>query len=178
MSKNKYSTRAYRLGPESRYFLRVIGHPHIHGNIRFADTKAGFTVALATTLLAALLGAGVHKVRVASPGDWTLPASLGIVSLFLLAVSVVVAATAVWPRTSSPSEKGYLTSWVGIASLPNAGRFWAEMQDKSQRSLGEHLAHHIYDNATLCRTKYRRVHVSMAAALLGAGVGALTLLLR
>ena len=32
MSKNKYSTRAYRLGPESRYFLRVIGHPPCAGH--------------------------------------------------------------------------------------------------------------------------------------------------
>lgn len=151
-------------------------HGYVNEYIRFADTKAAFTITLAVAVLGGLLSSGVHRLVVlAPPSQWTLLESAAGASMFLLAISVFLGGCAIWPRFwRRGAGEGHIF-WGAIVEQPNANAFWAGIRNRAPENLTEAVAHHVYSLANVCARKYSYVSLSMGAAFVGAVLGALAL---
>ncbi len=153
-------------------------HAYINEYIRFADSKAGFCVALDAAVMGALYTAGTHtQFMTAPPLQWTLLAWISFAAFAALFASIVLAVSAVRPRLWIQSTKG-LIFWDSITKHGNPDAFTNAVVSEPVPELDTHLAHHLYSLSTVCRRKYKYVNVSIVTGVLGGILGAIALLFR
>jgi hypothetical protein len=151
-------------------------HKYKNDYIRFADTKAAFTVTFCSAIIAALFKGDFHKLFLAAaPLSWTSSAWMSLGSFFSLAIAIGCGVWAIRPRLASRQPKG-LIYWGGIVEHGSAETFWSFMKTQSQEQLTENLAHHVFRLAQLAKQKYFWVSISMTAAAAGGILAAAMLL--
>lgn len=164
------------LKAQSEYLWNT--HKYKNDYIRFADTKAAFTVAFCSALLAAMYKDGLHQVFLATaPKVWSPTAWIAVGSFLSLAIAIGCGVWTIRPRLSSRQPKG-LIYWGGIAEHGSPEMFWNSLRTQSQDQLTEHLAHHVFRLSELAKQKYFWVSVSMTAGAAGGGLAVLALLFR
>ena len=153
-------------------------HKYLNDSIRFADTKAGFTVALTCTIVGALFAGKLHDLfLLAAPKQWPPIAWLSAAAFLGLGASIACGAWTIRPRLSNKQPKGFLY-WGGVTEHGSPETFWAEMKNQSQEALVEHLAHHVFCLSEISRVKYLWAWVAMTFGALGGLLAALVLLFK
>jgi len=153
-------------------------HSYINEYVRFADTKAGFCVALAAAVMGALYSAKAHTQFMGTPPlQWPLLAWLSIAAFAALFASIVFAVSAVRPRLWIHSSKG-LIFWDSISKHGSPEAFSSAVLNEPASELDSHVAHHLYSLSAVCRRKYKYVNAAILAGVLGGGLGAIVLLFR
>ena len=153
-------------------------HKYLNDAIRFADTKAGFTVALACTIVGALFAGKLHHLfLLIPPRQWTPISWLSAAAFLGLGASIASGVWTICPRLSNKQPKGFLY-WGGVTEHGSPENFWAKMKDQSQEALVEHLAHHAFCLSEISRTKYFWVSLAMTFGALGGLLAALVLLFK
>jgi len=142
-------------------------HKYKNDYIRFADTKAAFTVAFCCTLVAGLYKAGVHEsVLNRPPIAWGGSTWAAVVAFLCLFVAIVAGVWTIRPRLSSSQSKGFIY-WGAIAEHGSAEEFWSVLKTKTPEQLTAHLAHHVFALSKLAQQKYLWVAISMTSAATG-----------
>lgn len=163
--------------PHAQGHLEFLWHSHAYVNeyIRFADAKAAFIVTLASGALAAFWSVGVLDIRLASPSQWGLVASLGGLASALLILSICLAGWAVKGRT--PTVTGSGISWVEIAR-GSADELASLIESSSDVDLSKRLAAHVFELSSVCQQKYQVVECALWAVFSGGFLGLLAILFR
>src|SRR2546428_5070756 len=113
--------------PAQREFLWKV-HSYTNDYIRFADAKAGFSVGIASALLAVLYAAKCHELFVTlAPVQRTPLAWVSVGAFLSLVASILAAVAAVRPRLWTHSDKGFIF-WRGIAEYDGPEMFTAAFQ--------------------------------------------------
>lgn len=149
-------------------------HSYIGEMIRFADAKAGFTLAVSGAVLGALVALDQtpgHGLREA----WRWPQWCCLLAYLLLATSAVAGAWCVRPRLRGAPGKGFVF-WKNIAAFHSHADFAREFFDQPQVALDQQLAESVHDLALICETKYRFLEIAVFTGIAGSLLGALALL--
>jgi hypothetical protein len=162
---------------ENREFLWKT-HGYINEYIRFADTKAGFCVGIASALIGALFGSKCQEmfIRIA-PSQWTPLSWMSIAAFFLLTTSITAAVMAVRPRLWTHSPQGIIF-WKAVGQFGSPEAFAAGFEAKTSEALNTTIAHHIYSLATVCDRKYTWLNMAIISATAGGASSVLVLLLK
>jgi hypothetical protein len=161
----------HELSWRQEYLWRI--HASISENIRFADAKAGFTVAIAGAVLGALFTLNQspgHGLRVA----WGWAQWCCILAYALLMLSAIAGSWCVRPRLRGSPGKG-LVFWRNIAGYPSHAEFARAFITQEEVALDEHLAESIHDLSLICEEKYRFLRVALSTGIVGGLLGALAL---
>jgi hypothetical protein len=143
--------------------------------IRFADTKAGFCVAIVLALFGALVSAGTHELFLhVARVQWALLAWASLVAFLLLIVAVLAAVAAVRPRLWTHSSRGFIF-WESVAAYESPDRFSDAFRTQLDNDLKDHLAHHLYTLAKVCRRKYLWVNWAIFTGATGGVLGLIVL---
>ncbi len=144
-------------------------HEYINNYIRFADTKAAFTFAWATSLLGGLYLSKAHQLFIPSGLDlcdfFRIP-TLAVVAFVLLALSALIAAWSIIPRLPTKQLAGFIF-WESILVHANGNLYTSSLLRLTDAELLEHMAVQLYTLAEVARAKYRPVRISMWLAFLG-----------
>jgi len=164
------------VGGEVQYLWNV--HGYMNEYIRFADTKAGVVIVLASGLVAGLYAANLHVPIVSTwPVAWEWLGVLSALAFLLLASGIVLAVWAIRPRLTNDQQCGFVF-WESIRGFRSASEYWQALRAEGEERLAEHLAGHLYTLASVCRKKYFWVAVSIWVSLGGAAAGTAALLLK
>jgi hypothetical protein len=145
--------------------------------VQFADTKAAFCVGIASAFVAALL-TGKAQVLFLKSGPKNVLGFMSLGAFVFLGISLIAALMVVWPRPWKSSENKFVF-WDGIAKgFHTAESFAAEFSSQANADLTLHLAHEVYDLATVCHRKYVWIDIATITAAGGAALAILTLLLK
>jgi hypothetical protein len=162
---------------QKREFLWKV-HGYTNEYIRFADTKAGFCVGMASAVMAALFASKCHDLFLqAAPGQWTALAWASLSAFVLLALSIGASVTAVRPRLWVHSEKGFIF-WQAVAEFDSPGALVMGYESQGVAELNVCLAHHLYSLAKVCSRKYMWVNVAILAAAVGGTLAVAVVLLK
>lgn len=153
-------------------------HEYLNTYIRFADTKAGVVIVLASGLIAALYGTGLHVPLLSkSPTEWGWLGTLSAVGFLLLASAVLLAVWAIKPRLTNDQRKGFVF-WESIRGFKSPLEYWQALRLQSEDGLTENLSGHLYTLAGVCRRKYFWVALSIWVSVAGAATGTTAILLK
>lgn len=153
-------------------------HKYQNDYIRFADTKAAFTVALASTIMGALFTAKLHELFIlAAPKQWTLISWLAAGAFLALGASIACGVWTIRPRLSHKQPKGFLY-WGAVAEHGSPETFWSGLKAQSLDGLGEHVAHHVFALSRLAGRKYFWVSLAMTFGAVGGLFATLALLFK
>jgi hypothetical protein len=153
-------------------------HEYIHNYIRFADTKAAFVFAWASSLIGALFITRSHRLFLHSEeGGTPLVAVLSAVAFILLALSVTSAVWVIIPRLFTRQLAG-LVFWGSIRVHATDDLYARALMRESESALTEHLLVQVYAVAGIAEKKYWWTGVSIALAFLGSTAAAAVLLLK
>lgn len=151
-------------------------HSYINEYIRFADAKAGFTVAIATALIGALFTARCHeRFLYIAPVQWTGIGWLSFLSFAFLLASILAAVAAVRPRLWTTPSEGFIF-WESVTAFKSPENFTGALLNQTPDSLAVQVAHHVYALSTVCRRKYLYVNAAIMLGVAGGILGGLTLL--
>ncbi len=142
-------------------------HQYLCEFSRFADSKAGFSVAIGSGLLGALYNAKAHVLLQVPCRQWEAWMWLAAGASILLVISVGFAVWAVFPRLGSTQSKGFVY-WGSIAEHGSPELLQASFHSQSARTLNDHLLHHVFDISKLLIPKYRRIAWSIRVLCIGA----------
>jgi hypothetical protein len=170
--KEETLVSAEELAAQTRFLSHV--DLHIAESIRFADSKAGFAVALCTALIGAMFAAKCHLHFVHVPlRHWTIFSILSLTAFALLLASIVAAVVAIRPRLwNSPQS---LIAWQNIARCEDCDAFVHGVLRQRSEDMGMQLAKHIHSGATICTKKYRWVNASISLGTIGGLLGAIVI---
>ena len=153
-------------------------HRYLNESIRFADTKAGFTVALACPVVGALFAGKLQDLfLLTAPRQWSPISWLSAAAFLALGSSITMGVWTISPRLISKQPHGFLY-WGGVTEHGSPETFWANMKTQSQETLVEHLAHHVFCLSQISQTKYSWARLAMALGMLGGLLAVLVLLFR
>ena len=148
-------------------------HKYVNDYVRFGDTKAAVILVFCTGLVGVLYNVKAPKRLLnVAPADWTFGDGLLVLSLILLSAAVFCIAMVIVPRTRSRQTRGFVY-WNTILEHGTAETYWQKISERTDRELSEHLAHHVYDVASIVSRKYWWMNWAMRLALPGAGLGAM-----
>jgi len=165
---------------EDRGAMDLIWKVHGYTNeyIRFSDAKAGLILTYTSALIAGLYAAGLHHgFTTVAPVNWGWNGVLAASAFGLLILAAAIAAWSILPRLWSRQRIGFVF-WESILAHGSADSFWTQLRGQSSEALVEHLAHHLFAIAGVCRRKYTLVSISLWIAGVGGLVGAGLLLVR
>jgi hypothetical protein len=146
--------------------------------IRFADTKAGVVIVLASGLVAGLYAAKLHvPIMSASPFALGWLGVLSALGFLFLTSGILLAVWAIRPRLTNDQRRGFVF-WESIRGFRSASEYWQALRAEGEERLGEHLAGHLYMLSSVCRRKYFWVALSIWVSLGGAVAGTAALLLK
>ena len=167
------SEHEYRQIPWRADYLWKI-HSSISENIRFADTKAGFTAAVAGAVLGALFTLNQSPGRgLRAPWAWSQWCC--ILAYVLLTLSAVSGSWCVHPRLRGGPGRGFIF-WRNIAQYASHADFARDFALHSQDDLDKQLAESIHDLSRICAEKYRFLKIAVVSGISGGLVGAIALL--
>jgi uncharacterized membrane protein YjjB (DUF3815 family) len=151
-------------------------HSYLNEQIRFIDTKSAFVAALSTGLIGALYSEHVqaHFTK-ASISAWTWAGWAAIAAFIMLTAAVLMALISVAPRLRSYQHLTYIY-WGGIAAHASHKAFYVQFRSEPMEALSEHLGHHVYTLATICRDKCTWLRCSILAGTVGGLLGGAVLL--
>jgi len=151
-------------------------HAYLNDQIKFADTKAAFVAALATGVTGALYGAHVHEHFTGPAGAGRLwPGGVAAAAFGLLIFSLVTCLASIVPRRRSFQPRGYIY-WGAIAEHDSQETYYRQLQSETADALTEHLGHHAYTLATICKDKYRWLTWAIVSLVAGGVIGGALLL--
>jgi pycsar effector protein len=155
-------------------------HSYTNDYIRFADTKAGFCVGIASALIAALFASKSHELFINAfsrklGGTWSLLAIASLLAFVALGTSIVSSVAAIRPRLWIKSTRG-LIFWKEISQYSSAAEFATAYSIQTDLELNERLSNHVYTLATICSRKYFCVNAAIWMAAVGAALAVIVLL--
>jgi hypothetical protein len=153
-------------------------HEYIHNYIRFADTKAAFIFAWATSLIGALFITRSHRLFLhREEGGTTLLAILSAAAFILLALSATAAIWVIIPRLFTRQLAGFVF-WESIRVHATDNLYVLALMRENETELTQHLLIQVYAVAGIAKKKYWWTGVSIALAFFGTTAAAVVLLLK
>jgi hypothetical protein len=149
---------------------------HLNDQIRFADSKAGFTVALSTATIGGFFGSGAHKVLTQSPpAVWRITGWLTGSAFVLLGGSILLGIWTVHPRFAA-RQQSQITFWEEILRYGSGREFHEKLRQQSPDEVLRIVSQHVFALAEICRAKYAFLSGCMAAGAAGGMAAALVML--
>ena len=153
-------------------------HRYLNDYIRFADTKAGFTIAISSSITTALFHSKVQdSFLLVAPKQWGIVAFAAVFAFLALIVSISFGAWTIRPRLSTRQSKGFIY-WGSIARYGAPEAFWDALKRRPEGEMAEYLAHHVFDLSEVCKMKYASVRSAMLWAAVGATLSILVMLFK
>jgi hypothetical protein len=171
-------SRARSQGAAKQEFLWHV-HEYINEYVRFGDAKAGFAGTIASGLLAVLYGSTAHSQVLQLPyRKWPAAAWLSVGAAIFLGTSILLALWTVRLRLRSSQTLGFIF-WGSIAAHEDVGGFRSSFHAQSEKTLSDHLLHHIFDlSEKVCVPKYRNISLCIAALSIGGILAGAALVLQ
>lgn len=151
-------------------------HQYTNEYIRFADTKAGAVIALASSLLVGMYTTRLHLLfLVVAPKEWGFQAWSCVLAFSFLFLAIIFSAWSIAPRLWNKQNPGYVF-WGSILAHGNSNNFWVAFQNQNEHTLAEHLAHHLFSIASVSASKYTWLKISLFLTIFGGLLGAMLIL--
>jgi Family of unknown function (DUF5706) len=171
------TSRGHLAGPGELDFLWKTGS-YLNEQIRFADSKAGFAVALSTAIMGGFFGSGAQKLFTQSTAaSWGFAGWLAVCAFVLLGGSVLLGVWTVHPRFPAHSQS-QITFWGEILRYGSGDVFHEKLRSGLPDEVTRIVSQHVFALAEICRAKYAFLCACMIAGVLGGATAALVMLLR
>jgi len=125
---------------------------YVRAYIALADTKAAWTFAVSSGVLAYLLGSDNSRALLLNP-SWTPQFVIGATAVLFLSLSSVCSFLVIAPRLSVPSGDG-VVFFGHVAARPTAAKFVSDIAKLKFGDIIEARLRHAYDVAKICDRKY------------------------
>jgi len=140
-------------------------HKYVRDNIQLADQKAIFFFTGATALLAFLFKNGSSNYWIKPLMQWNVMDITACLAMAGLGAGALLAISVVWPRLPG-SRRGFIF-WEAIAEYETAREYSNDLAGLSAATLSQCVSDHCYDLSKICRTKYRRLRLSVWCCSVG-----------
>jgi hypothetical protein len=134
-------------------------HKYVRENIQLADQKATFFFTGATALLAFLFKNATSTYWLKPVMQWNVLDITAFIAMAGLGAGALLAISVVWPRLPG-SRRGYIF-WEAIAEFETAREYSDDLASLSAATLSQCVSQHCYDLSQICRTKYKRLRLSI-----------------
>jgi hypothetical protein len=140
-------------------------HKYVRENIQLADQKATFFFTGATALLAFLFKNATSSYWLKPLMQWNVLDITAFIAMAGLGAGALLAISVVWPRLPG-SRRGYIF-WEAIAEFETAREYSDDLASLTASTLSQCVSQHCYDLSQICRTKYKRLRLSIWVCSVG-----------
>jgi hypothetical protein len=143
--------------------------------IKFADTKAAFTIAASTGLSGSLVASQIFDALLRhGSADMSSLQLLSILALVFLVSSIVTCVWAIRPRVWSNAKPGFIF-WESVKLHGTAHNYLRALKEASAAHREKALSEQTFILASIAQQKYRFVGIGLLLFSIGGGLAGLAL---